>query len=1229
MSFNREAAAILLVSAGLYLRLVGYSAEVPLAWEQREGHRFARLTVPTTARTGFHLLNPDQTSILFTNEISYERSLTNTVLLEGGGVAAGDFDGDGLVDLYFCHVDGSNALFRNLGGLRFQNVTSESGGGCAQQNSRGAAFADLDGDGALDLIVSSRGGPNACFLNDGKGRFQDITQDSGLVLKDYGCSSLALADMDGNGSLDVYIVNNDLDTRPSRTSLDFRMVNGKPRITGRAARTHQIVDGLLIKLGAPGDCFRNDAKGRFTAVSWTDGTFLAEDGQPLKQAPHGLGLSAAFRDLNGDGAPDLYVCNDLQTPDRIWINDGKGQFRALPDFAIRTTCFSSMAVDFADIDRDGFDDIFTADMYGRSHTRRKTQLRMANPPSSQVGEDKDRHQAHRNTFQLNRGDGTYAEIANYAGLDATDWTWGAAFHDVDLDGYEDLLILNGHAYDLQDLDTMQKESSVRGASLSVAGPKVLKDYPPATTPNLLFRNRGDRSFEEIGTAWGFDSTNISHGIAFADLDNDGDLDVTVSCLGKPPLIYRNDTSAPRVAVRLKGRAPNTQGIGARITVRNGAVPEQHQEMQCGGRYLSSDQPIRTFATGFPTNELTIEVRWRSGLQSFIRQAQPNCLYEIDEAFAKTAPPVAKSEPANRVIFEDVSARLSHTHEDPPFNDLERQPLLHRFLSRSGPGVAWFDLDGDGRDELILGAGHDRKLAVFKTDGKGAFARWEIPAWNAPLPDDATGLVGWTPAPGQRALLAGISGYETDPTKVASVLRFDAASAPQAAFASAAEPLSTGPLASADYDGDGDLDVFVGGRVIPGRYPEATTSKLFRNDAGTLTLDRENSAALKQTGLVSGAVFSDLDGDGFVEMILACEWEPVRVFKNSGGKFHEATSELGLSNFTGWWNGVTTGDINGDGRLDIIASNWGLNSSYYRPSIEHPLLFYHGDFDDNGTIEILETEFDTESGQVGPRHDLSFLSEGWPLLRTRFATHRQFSTANVNAVMGEAAPKANKVQATTLASMLFLNRGDRFEAVLLPPEAQFAPAFAICVSDLDGDGNEDVFLSQNFFAVRQEEPRLDAGRGLWLRGDGTGKLAPVPGQVSGVKVYGEQRGAAVADFDEDGRVDLVVSQNSGATKLYHNVGANPGLLVRLQGPPGNPTAVGASVRLHFGQKAGPAREIHAGSGYWSQDSAVQVMARPQPANQIWVRWPGGRITTNTIPPGAKSIVVEPGGTLQIR
>ena len=1214
---------------------LGAATNAPLEWHQAAGHRWSELEVPTEGKIGFKRLNGLDTGILFTNSISDERSLTNRNLLSGSGVALGDVDGDGLCDIFFCRLGGPNKLYRNLGNWKFQDITEEAGVACGNQDYTAAVFADIDGDGDLDLLVNSLGGGTRVFENDGHGHFKEITVTSG-VGSTAGSMSMALADVDGNGTLDLYVAN----YRPTtirdqpKTRVHVEMVNGAPTVTRvndqpttRSEWTNRFgvtASGEVLEFGEPPMLYLNDGTGHFSAASWTDGTFLDEDGHPLTEPPRDWGLAVQFHDLNGDGAPDIYTCNDLFSPDRIWINDGKGKFHAIARAAIRNTSTFSMGVDFADIDRDGAVDFFVVDMLSREHQKRHVQVSPSPPIAWPIGVIENRPQVMRNTLQLNRGDGTFAEISYYAGVEASEWSWGPIFLDVDLDGYEDILVTNGQLRDFQNIDLARRLAATRasGGLSESALLALFNEYPGLLTSKLIFRNRGDRTFEEVGAAWGFDSRGISQGMALADLDNDGDLDVVMNNLNEQAGIYRNEGIAPRVAVRLQGKPPNTQGIGARIKVLGGPVP-QSQEVICGGRYLSGDDPMRVFAAGTLTNHLSIEVTWRNGKRSVVSDARANRIYEIAEAGATDASNSgpAAAPPAISPIFEDVSGLLHHRHVEEPFDDFARQPLLPNRLSQLGPGVCWFDLDGDSWDDLIIATGKGGKPGLFRNNGHGGFVPMSSRQLGQIATRDQTTILG-----AASSLIIGYSNYEDGLTNGVSVEGFDL-TRPGASVSLPDQLSSAGPLALADIDDDGDLDLFVGGRVIPGKYPAAASSRLYRNESGKFVLDEENSRRLERVGLVSGAVFSDLDGDGFPELILACEWGPLRVFHNDHGKFTEVTQQLGLANLTGWWNGVTTGDLDGDGKMDIIASNWGLNSKY-RTNRQHPRRLYFADLDGNGTVDLIESYYDEGMAKEAPERSLLAAATGMPFLRGRIPDFATYAQAGLADIYGDALKSAGVVDMNTLTSMAFLNRGDHFEGTNLPPEAQFAPAFGVCVGDFDGDGHEDVFLSQNFFATSPDTARTDAGRGLWLRGDGRGGFRAVPGQESGVTIYGEQRGCALADYDGDGRIDLVVSQNGNATKLYHNLGAKPGLRVRLNAGANNPTGVGAVARLVFGKNYGPAREVHAGAGYWSQDSAVQVMATPQSPTLIWVRWPGGRITQSDLPPGAREIEVNAAGNVRL-
>lgn len=1200
------------------------SSAEPIAWQSGPGFRQARLQATPDAPDGFEEVSSGVTGIGFLNALTPAAVASNNNLMNGSGVAAGDFDGDGWCDLYFCAINGTNALYRNLGGWRFEDVTAYSGLGCAGLHSTGALFADVDADGDVDLLVATLGSGVRCFLHDGAGKFRDATAELGLT-SDTGSTSLAMADVDGDRDLDLYVANyGAVSLLRSGGKADMKRINGRWEFIGPIAKRLRIVGGRIEEVGELDVLYRNDGRGRFQALPWNSEFFLDENGKPKGDAAD-FGLSVQMRDLNGDRAPEIYVCNDFQTVDRFWLNDGRGRFRLLPRLAMRKQSFSSMSVDFGDIDRDGDFDFFVTEMLGRKHADRARQLVGMEPSLPQPGRLEGRPEVARNTLYLACGDGDYSEIASYAGVNASDWTWQSLFLDVDLDGYEDLLVCNGVLYDVLDRDVLARIRA-RGQVSPEQSRANLWLYPPFLTPNVAWWNRRDLTFEDASQRWGFDATKISQGAALGDFDHDGDLDLAVNNLNDRPLLLRNRATAPRIAVRLRGRPPNVPGIGALIRVSGGPVPLQMQEMLCGGRYLSGDDAIRVFAAGNKGGPLTIEVRWRNGGTSTVRNACAGCLYEIEETGSQpdTSPESACADPD--LLFEDVSSLVGHTHHEEFYPDYAQQPLLMKQLSQFGPGVAWFDLDADGQDELILGSGRGGTLDVFRRAAGGFEKMPGSEAWI--VPDDTTGLVGWVWADGRRAVLAAVACYETDPPAPNLLVEVTLqGTSPRVVLRPVADasiaPSSPGPLAAADMDGDGELELFVGGRLRAGHYPEAARSVVLRQRAGRLFVDEPNTEAVQAVGMVSGATWGDLNGDGFPELILACDWGPIRVFGNRKGTLHEWTSDLGLANHTGWWNGVATGDFDEDGRLDIVASNWGLNGGY-RASASHPLTLHYVTRTEPDRVDLIESYYAPELNTDVPLRGLNALGQAFPQIIERFLTHAAFGQASITNLLAAIPYPTRSVSITTLASALFLNRGSGFLAVPLPLEAQLAPAFHVGIADANGDGHEDVLLSQNFFAVRPEWHRMDAGRALLLVGDGRGGFQSVPGQTSGIKVYGEQRGAAWADYDGDRRLDVVITQNGAQTRLFRNRLAKPGFRVSVTGPKGNPDALGAFLRLQTPAGSARANSVGGAAGYWSQAGTGILFGKPAEGATLEVVWPGGRREVHPLPSEADDVQVTESG-----
>ena len=637
----------------LLTTIIGCMNNFNSEWYEKEHYRWRPINVGWFGNSGFSAQSLEMLGITFSNELTKELITQNRVFLNGSGVAIGDINGDGLSDLYFARLDGKNALYKNLGDWHFQDITNQSGAACDNQFSTGTVLVDIDGDKDLDLLVSSIGGPNALLINDGYGVFEDRTFDAGFSFESGG-ATMALADIEGDGDLDVYVSNyKKLGAKDiwDPGELLFEFVVDKSGATPRIAEEYQEhfvleirEDRLLfLEVGEQDILLINEGNGIFNKASFFNGRFKPKNGIMEKDLKD-WGLLVRFQDFDNDGDPDIYVCNDFESPDRLWINDGNGNFSSAPNFFVRNTSNASMAVDFSDVDRDGKLDFLVVDMLSQSHKRRMTQRTTEVMLGFPIGLYKNQPQYMKNTFFLNRGDNTYSEIAQFSGIQASDWSWSNLFLDVDFDGYEDMLVATGHYYDAQDQDAMinsysriqmsaiKKRMAEAGMGSDDENDKLntIFLFPSLELPNVAFRNLGNLRFEDKSSEWGFTSVDISHGMALGDLDNDGDLDVVMNRLNDPAAIYRNDSNAPRIAVRLRGDSPNTQGIGSKVKLLGGPV-DQMKEVISGGSYLSGSDPLVSFAAWDEKREFTLEVTWRSGEVSRIEGVKGNRLYEVYES----------------------------------------------------------------------------------------------------------------------------------------------------------------------------------------------------------------------------------------------------------------------------------------------------------------------------------------------------------------------------------------------------------------------------------------------------------------------------------------------------------------------------------------------------------------------------------------------------------------------
>ncbi len=1149
----------------------------------------------------------------------------------GGGVAIGDVTGDDLADVYLSRAFGGGRLYRNEGKWKFTDITADSGLAADAGNwASGCSMADADNDGDLDLAVCGYETANRLFLNDGKGKFREVAAAAGLAFQ--GASiSLTWADFDRDGDLDAYLVTNRSGSAASLTSQSGPMVREIERQLTRDPATGALLvpehlreewaivmkpgQPQLVKAGQRDILYRNDGPGADGVPRFTDITAAAG------LTDFGRGLSAHWWDYNDDGFPDLYVANDFHGPDRLWHNNGNGTFTDKAPDLLRHTPWFSMGCDSGDLNNDGRLDFMASDMAGSNHYKDKMGMGDMDKQGWFLEMNVPR-QYMRNAVYLNSGAGLpFMECAHQMRVAGTDWTWAVKFADMDCDGWQDIFITNGMTGDYLNSDLVAQNT---------AGGTV-KNAPPKRDRDMAFRNTGGGAgaawsfaFENKGKDWGLDREGISFGAAWGDLDADGDPDLVVNNFGEPCTVYENTTApaeAGRLAVRLKGVKSNKHGIGARVTLTAGDL-KQTRELSPVRGYFSSDEPVAFFGLGKAKPE-KIEVRWPSGTVQTVNNIPAGVTVTLTESGDTPKP-----DQAWKPLFT-ASDCLPVPHSESNFDDFAVQPLLPNRLSREGPGHAWADVDGDGDFDLFQGgsAGDPGRLVFCNDPDEEGIPRFSVKSL-APFDADAKcedmGVLFFdADSDGDDDLYVVSGGVEAGDDKSLYQDRLylndgkgTFAKAPAGTLP--AETDSGSCVCAADFDHDGDLDLFVGGRVLPGKYPLSPGSRLLRNEGGTFK--EATTPEMAKLQRVTAAVWTDLDGDSWPELATAAEWGSVRVFQNNQGKL--APADAGTGPFTGWWNSLSAADLDNDGKLDLIAGNYGLNTKYH-PSPGHPQRIYYGDFDDSGTAQVVEAKT-LADGTVLPMRGKSCSQQAMPMLSKKFPTFHSFASSDLKSIYTETRlATAQKFEAEHLESAIFWNEtvsGEiRLKHAPLPPVAQIAPVFGIAVCDLDADGDEDVVLAQNSYSPQRETGWMDGGVSLLLRNVGQRSFTGVWPEESGIAVSADAKSLTLAVIapGADSQPALYFGVNNGTAQVWRRTSPRPAMkTLTLRGPKGNLHGVGARVKFKTGAGQEVTREITAGAGFLSQSPPVLWI--PGGVESVEVLWAGQPAQRHRLEPHSTSI-----------